>query len=400
MKKKEWIIMVWKKTWILGAILSTVAASGCQAVGGQSVSAEAAPIKTAPAKVALTDIDSHWAKDAILNGIKHGYVDGYEDSTFRPENNVSRAEFIKLLVTATGMTVDKNNGTNWYDSYVKTVDDLGVYHQDDFPLDQLNSPLTRVEMAKLAVRTVEKESRPKTANYYDTAVMSKATELGIIQGLAGGELGPDRTTTRAQAITIIERVLKAQKGEKLPADKAAVSMAEIALKGTNVENMWNMKIKDLPISLANGQGVDYKLTQVIVVDMGDPNSAYYSEFKDWTLKESRLITNTDISNYYVVAYHLVAKSDGKGTHDYFNAPVYVKGADGPANSPYGAFNSNNKYQPISGLLLDESKTVDDWRIYVYSKSKVSSNLTKYGFVNLVLGNTYDNNDNLLTIQQK
>jgi hypothetical protein len=46
---------------------------------------------------------SYWAKDDISTLTSMGYIDGYEDGTFRPEQNVTREEFAKLLVQTFGL---------------------------------------------------------------------------------------------------------------------------------------------------------------------------------------------------------------------------------------------------------------------------------------------------------
>ena len=45
----------------------------------------------------LKDISGHWAKKEINQFISSGYVNGYEDETFRPDNSITRAEFVKLV---------------------------------------------------------------------------------------------------------------------------------------------------------------------------------------------------------------------------------------------------------------------------------------------------------------
>ena len=45
----------------------------------------------------LKDISGHWAKKEINQFISSGYVNGYEDETFRPDNSITRAEFVKIF---------------------------------------------------------------------------------------------------------------------------------------------------------------------------------------------------------------------------------------------------------------------------------------------------------------
>ena len=49
------------------------------------------------ALVQFSDTDNHWAKEAIDFMTDKGVINGYEDSTFRPDNNMTKAEFYKVI---------------------------------------------------------------------------------------------------------------------------------------------------------------------------------------------------------------------------------------------------------------------------------------------------------------
>ncbi|WP_244562709.1 S-layer homology domain-containing protein [Paenibacillus uliginis] len=61
-------------------------------------------ITTPNAQAATTqfsDVKStHWAASAITKGVSTGYVDGYTNGTFKPDASVTRAEFVKMVVSA------------------------------------------------------------------------------------------------------------------------------------------------------------------------------------------------------------------------------------------------------------------------------------------------------------
>lgn len=53
---------------------------------------------------ASSDIAGHWAEDVITQWENAGMISGYEDGTFRPNNSVTRAEFVIMMNNALGLT--------------------------------------------------------------------------------------------------------------------------------------------------------------------------------------------------------------------------------------------------------------------------------------------------------
>ncbi|MFE5324646.1 S-layer homology domain-containing protein [Paenibacillus sp. NPDC056579] len=223
----------------------------------------------------LSDINGHWGKDQVEFAIQQGFVDGYPDGTFKPDQNVSRVEFMKLVVDA--LKFKKNPQTNeWYQPYLDAGIANGLHVAEEFPSDKLNDPISREEMARIAVRATGQ------SNYDAKKWMYLATSKGIINGMDdAGTLGPDQPTTRAQAVTVIRRIMKIREGASLPTDKYAISSAEIYWHKTNVLSMlprYFSKIKqnwsfrdDLLTSSAWDGNVACSIDQYVVVDMDDPN---------------------------------------------------------------------------------------------------------------------------------
>lgn len=48
-------------------------------------------------KVVLSDISGHWGEDYIKDAVAEGFVQGYEDGTLKPNNYVTRAEFVTMV---------------------------------------------------------------------------------------------------------------------------------------------------------------------------------------------------------------------------------------------------------------------------------------------------------------
>ncbi|NOU96519.1 hypothetical protein GC093_25350 [Paenibacillus sp. LMG 31456] len=223
----------------------------------------------------FSDINSHWAKDSITTAVSKGYVDGYPDGTFKPDANVTRAEFIKLAVDAMGYkkSISTSSGSAWYGTYLDAAIANGLSEKGEFT--DFDGAITRDEMSRIAVRGTGQ------ANYDPLKWMYLATSKGIINGMDDqGTLGEDQPTTRAQAITVIERILKLKAGEKLPTDKYATSAAEIVWHKTNILTMApqyfgagaaqgnEFNTKNLRYDGANGYS---EIEKYVVVDMGDPN---------------------------------------------------------------------------------------------------------------------------------
>jgi hypothetical protein len=102
----------------------------------------------------FSDVDAnHWANQYIDSLSNSGVINGYEDGTYRPQNSVTRAEFMKLMVcsdpkmerNAKFNTPDENRA-NWYDPYTNYIRYLKLSSYNYLP-EEFNQPITRVEIA-------------------------------------------------------------------------------------------------------------------------------------------------------------------------------------------------------------------------------------------------------------
>ncbi|MGY4763174.1 S-layer homology domain-containing protein [Paenibacillus caseinilyticus] len=301
------------KPWIVLTTLVSLLGTGCT---------EAAA-NTPAAVVSLTDIGGHWAEAQIKGAVAKRYVDGYEDGTFRPEKPVSRAEFIKLLTVAANVKPGAA-GASWYDPYVNALKGEGVLRDRDF--QEMEGNMTRAEMAKLAVRMAKKEYADPKVQLEDNAAMTQAVKLGLIQGLAGGELAPDKTTTRAQTITVIERVLKVKAGETLPVDALAVRNSELANSGSNFESVFGKPLLiQFPYTTYLNSNVDVNIKSFMVVDMNNTNDPIVKSLREKKYK-NKLDTNWYKDSYVVLMpMTYTVKGGGEGAGKFYIAQGYTIG---------------------------------------------------------------------------
>lgn len=126
---------------------------------------------------------------------------------------MTRAEFLKVVVGAvkipqSDMDTPFTDDKGWYRIYIATGLKQSLIKMTDYPSKEFqpNLSITRGEAAKIAVRALGKDKEGKKMGY---VYMSK--KLGILKGDANGNVGMNKKTTRAEAVVIVERILKIQK---------------------------------------------------------------------------------------------------------------------------------------------------------------------------------------------
>ena len=160
----------------------------------------------------------------MLNGDDHyAYVVGYSDGTVRPNANISRAEvatiFFRLLkaevrdgnLTAENAFKDVTDG-EWHNKAISTMAKLGVVKGRNAEAFDPDAPITRAEFATICAR-FDKTQTSTSSNFTDISghwaekYIERAATLGWIAGYSDGTFRPGNYITRAEAMTMINRVL-------------------------------------------------------------------------------------------------------------------------------------------------------------------------------------------------
>jgi uncharacterized repeat protein (TIGR02543 family) len=159
-----------------------------------------------------------------LNGEDHyAYIVGYEDGTVRPQGNITRAEvatiFFRLLKEdiREGALTSENPFTDvaenaWYCKAVSTLTALGIIQGRTETEFDPNAAITRAELATICARfdtgiTSGGSDFTDIEGHWAQADIEKAAALGWVQGDGDGKFRPNDSITRAEAITMINRVL-------------------------------------------------------------------------------------------------------------------------------------------------------------------------------------------------
>ncbi|WP_158575132.1 S-layer homology domain-containing protein [Butyricicoccus sp. AF35-5AC] len=160
-----------------------------------------------------------------LNGDDHyAYIVGYPDSTVRPQNGITRAEvatiFFRLLTDETrNANSTKSNSYSdvaagaWYNHAVSTLSAMGIVKGDSQGKFNPNAPITRAEFAAIAARFDDKANTAAVdfsdiASHWAKNEISAAANNGWINGYTDGTFRPNNKITRAEAMTLVNRVLK------------------------------------------------------------------------------------------------------------------------------------------------------------------------------------------------
>lgn len=184
-------------------------------------------------EVYFADIDSHWAQGRIEYMAELGVVNGIElegKMYFKPDNYMTRAEFAQIVAKAKGYTLefyseekvpytDLSDIPLWAHNAVKAMycegimsgrsDDNGETSRFD-----ANSNITRAEAMTVLGRMVN--NKGKTLDFADKAdipswaqeSIEKLYALGVIQGYSDNKILPNSNVKRAEAVTMMEKLIK------------------------------------------------------------------------------------------------------------------------------------------------------------------------------------------------
>ena len=191
------------------------------------------PIKVVE-KSAFEDTSTHWAKDIIEEMAEQGIINGFVEnnvSLFKPDDNITRIQFAAMVSKAMGISetdyadtklnfTDTDKIQDWAIGYVKAMVALGYIsgRSDDDGKTAYFDPdntITRAEAFTIMGRIVG-VADGQTLSYTDTdqipdwAVMPIATlrDKGLIQGFEDNTIRPNKSITRAESATLISKFRK------------------------------------------------------------------------------------------------------------------------------------------------------------------------------------------------
>ena len=306
----------------------------------------------------LSDLEGHWAQKEVEAAVASGWVDGYPDGSFKPEKSITRAEFTKMLLDAIHLTPDSET-VAWMKAHAKMKDiwgrptaytpklydmsghwltsqgwlDAALYSGMVVPDDyngknfRPEKAIARYEIALMTDRAlglVYPANQPVEGELPFTdkeeildwmkGYVNESVKAGVLKGYPDGSFQPNKTSTRAEAVVMIQRMLEKME-EGLNPDITVVARYEEDYE----ENGENRKIvqeeETDQIQLQVVDNVIYaSLNDMYDVEMGlikryGKESVDKLSFAWWPIQQEVIAYVTNINTWVDYSYQMGNKED-------------------------------------------------------------------------------------------
>ncbi|GIO13063.1 hypothetical protein J19TS2_26180 [Cohnella xylanilytica] len=198
-----------------------------QAENGESRSYRVTVVRQAPDPEPQTpfgDVAGHWAEASIREAASLGLIQGDERGNFRPDDELTRSEWLVMLARALKLESGSSEGASlpfsdaaripaWARGQVASAVSSGIANGSFRPLQAVS----RAEIAAILARSLHWEPQAANAPAFADASdipawalpsVQAAVQHGALEGRSGGRFEPNATATRAEAATILARLSK------------------------------------------------------------------------------------------------------------------------------------------------------------------------------------------------
>ncbi|WP_020618418.1 S-layer homology domain-containing protein [Paenibacillus daejeonensis] len=258
------------------------------------------------ARSTFTDITGHWAEETIIKWSNMGLVNGQSADRFNPNASITRAELAALINKVADVSGEASisftdvASSKWY--YIEVAKAVSAGYMQGYADGTFKpeAPITRQELAVLITRLLGITEQEPDAAYTDVAnapawskgAIGAMINSGIMSGKSAGQFSPLTSTTRAEAVVILDRIASRVVTPEVPAltvtyDEAGtyggeaqetvegaviISAADVILQNTTIAG-------DLTITADVGEG-DVTLRGVTVrgrtlIQGGGENSIHF-----------------------------------------------------------------------------------------------------------------------------
>lgn len=217
------------------------------------VEGEEEPVNPTPGedtKSEFTDLpSSHWAYEAVTALKDLGIVNGVSADSFAPDNNVTRAEFTKMVAVLFGLKATSTESKfadcgadDWFTPYVLAAAEAGYVNGVDDTHFAPDAQITRQDICTILGRVLDANEAAAKAGFtdadqiqdYAVQYVKSFVALGVVNGYEDGTFRPEVSATRAEAAKILFGITKLD-NEKVKNAVAALKGEVVAPAGDNTE---------------------------------------------------------------------------------------------------------------------------------------------------------------------
>ena len=202
--------------------------------------------------IAFSDVEGHWAEKSIQKAEEMRVITGYENNRFMPDSYMTRAELVAIInrfleiQSETDKYIPDVTRQDWFHSDVRKALSAGIIKGDANGYVRPNDYVTREEAAVIMCRAFysEADGNVDTLSFKDNDSISSWSRAdiltfvknGYITGYPDGELKPKNNITRAEIITILERII---------AGDIEAPMRDKKVNGNWIINQKNSQLKNV-----------------------------------------------------------------------------------------------------------------------------------------------------------
>lgn len=335
--------------------------------------------------------DYEWAYESVNRLSQDGVINGYEDGTFRPQSDITRAEFAKIVTTAFKLDGGKKTfsdiSDHWAKEYIEKSSDMIYSPNDDYKPDEA---ISRAEIAyALAnILKLEKADGNLEDEFTDADTVNDdlkenvfaAYKNGIIIGYENSEIRGNIPVTRAECAVLITRALDFDNSDNKPDidddnkndSKDPLAELDPIYRLNPGEDVLIVLSMTSASDAENGDDV-YKIKYTLAGKDGE----YESVLPDDTEIRGAKSSIGDISNGDVLLVD--AAVHGKIRFLYVltsfekNAPSGISSAISvPSGSAWGEYGSGKEYEVIYGKVTAYEKKNKSYNISIDDGSKTQT----------------------------
>jgi exo-poly-alpha-galacturonosidase len=179
-------------------------------------------VRSSGKSVTFDDVSNHWSAESVRVFSRLGVVNGYEDGTFKPDANITRGEFAAIVAKTFNIGTGelkavsfKDINESWAKDAIMALASNGIINGYEDGTFQPGANITRAEMIAMISRIINLNTVQGPSNIafndidkWNKAQIEAAAKAGIINGLGEGSFAPGKNSTRAEALTVLLRSLQ------------------------------------------------------------------------------------------------------------------------------------------------------------------------------------------------